>query len=131
MKIFPQDDLILVRYMEKKNITPQGIEIPESVKADLVFAEVIEVGQGAPTQNGSRVPHSVKPKDIVMLSSRGACFPVEYGNIFATKSKGMPRLALVPRDSVMAVVILENGETLGNPVKTATPSESLLVGAEA
>ncbi len=67
MKIRPLQDRILVRRIEAENRTKGGIIIPDSAKEKPIEGEVIAVGGGKATENGTVRPVDVKVGDKVLF----------------------------------------------------------------
>jgi len=68
MKIRPLQDRVLVRRIEKDNITKGGIIIPDTAKEKPQEAEVVAVGNGKVLENGEVRPLAVKVGDTIMFS---------------------------------------------------------------
>lgn len=68
MKIKPLNDQVLVEPIKEENVTKGGIVIPESVdKERPTKGKVISVGPGKLTENGERLPMSVKEGDVILF----------------------------------------------------------------
>jgi chaperonin GroES len=70
-KIRPILDQVLLKRSKNETLTPGGLVIPESAQEKSVTAEVLAVGEGAFSPAGVRIPLSVKPGDVVILSKWG------------------------------------------------------------
>ena len=69
MKIRPLGDKVVVKRAEAKDVTPGGIIIPEAAKEKPLEAEVVAVGPGKPSKDGtSFVEPEVKVGDRVLLA---------------------------------------------------------------
>lgn len=68
MKIRPLQDRLLVKRVEKEELTPGGIIIPDSAKEKPQEAEVVAVGNGKITDSGEVRALEVKVGDIILFS---------------------------------------------------------------
>lgn len=66
MKIKPLADRIVLKAIESQEITKGGIVIPDTAKEKPQEAEVVAVGRGKKSANGSITPLSVKVGDKVL-----------------------------------------------------------------
>lgn len=55
-KIKPLLDYILVKPLEKEEVTPSGIYLPDSAKEKPQIGEIVAVGPGAFNDRGERIP---------------------------------------------------------------------------
>jgi chaperonin GroES len=69
MKLTPIGDRVLVKRCEAEEKTAGGIVLPDSAKEKPKQGEVIAVGTGRMTDDGERVPLSVKKGDRVLFTS--------------------------------------------------------------
>ncbi len=67
MKVKPLYDRILVKRMEPKEQVKGGIIIPDTAKEKPLEAKVVAVGEGKITENGKKVPLTVKEGDHVLI----------------------------------------------------------------
>jgi chaperonin GroES len=68
MSIKPLADRVLLEPVEEEKITESGIYLPETAKEKPVMAKVVEVGPGKTTDEGKRIPLTVKQGDVVVFS---------------------------------------------------------------
>jgi chaperonin GroES len=66
MGVKPLEDRVLVRPIEKSNMTESGLYLPESSKERPVQGEVVAVGPGKRLDNGKVAPLSVKKGDRIV-----------------------------------------------------------------
>ena len=66
-KIRPLQDRILVKRLEEKEVKKGGIIIPDTAKEKPQEAEVIAIGPGKVTKDGTRQPMSVKVGDKILF----------------------------------------------------------------
>jgi len=69
--IKPLHDRVIIERTEKEEKTKGGIIIPETAKEKPVRGKVIAVGEGRRMQDGTLVPLSVKPGDMVLFGRYG------------------------------------------------------------
>jgi len=67
--ITPLGDNVIVERLEAQKTTKGGIVLPDSAKEKPREGIVIAVGEGRLSEDGKRIPVSVKPKDRVIFSS--------------------------------------------------------------
>ena len=67
MKIRPLHDRVVVRRMAEETTTASGIVIPDSATEKPAEGEVIAVGKGATSDNGTVTPLDVKVGDKVLF----------------------------------------------------------------
>ena len=67
-KLQPLGDRVVVKAIEREEITKGGIVLPDTVKEKPQEGEVIAVGPGKLTDDGKRIPMDVKVKDIVIYA---------------------------------------------------------------
>jgi chaperonin GroES len=66
--IKPLSDRVLVEPVEKEEITPGGIVLPETAKEKPQEGIVLAAGPGRLLENGERAPMEVKVKDRVLYA---------------------------------------------------------------
>ncbi len=66
-KFTPLQDRILVKRLEEKEVKKGGIIIPDTAKEKPQEAEVIGVGPGKVTKDGTRQPVGVKVGDKILF----------------------------------------------------------------
>ncbi len=71
MKIRPLDDRIVVQPMEAEEKTAGGIVLPDTAKEKPQKGKVIAVGDGRVTDEGKRIPVSVKKGDVILYAKYG------------------------------------------------------------
>jgi len=67
----PMADRVLVKPMEKEEMTKSGIYLPDTVKEKPQEGEVLAVGPGKMTDDGKRIAMDVKVGDIVIYAKYG------------------------------------------------------------
>jgi chaperonin GroES len=67
MNLRPLNDRVVVRRMEEEKTTAGGIVLPDSAKEKPAKGEVLAVGEGKRSDNGSIIPMSVKVGDKVLF----------------------------------------------------------------
>lgn len=77
--IRPLGDRILVKTLEREEVTKSGIVLPDSAKEKPQEAEVIAVGTGKVLENGKKVPLDIKEGDKVIFSKYGGT-EIKYNN---------------------------------------------------
>lgn len=94
MTLQPLADRIVAKPVEADSASPAGILLPDQAKEKTQVAEVLAVGPGRQTDDGKRVPMSVKVGDKIVHS--------EYGpNRF---KQGTEELLILKEEDVLAVV---------------------------
>lgn len=66
MGVKPLEDRVLVRPVEKSNVTESGLYLPESSKERPVQGDVVAVGPGKRLDNGKTASLSVKKGDRIV-----------------------------------------------------------------
>lgn len=68
-KIVPRGDLVLIRKLPTRERTTEGgIHLPQSMKRDFLFAEVLDVGCGRWLECGERgMADDLEPGDVVLV----------------------------------------------------------------
>ena len=94
MSIRPLHDRVVVRRLDEERTTAGGIVLPDSATEKPMEGEVISVGNGKISENGTVRPLDVKPGDKVL-----------FGKYSGTEVKVDGEELLVMReDDIMAVV---------------------------
>jgi chaperonin GroES len=70
-KLQPLDDRLVVKPIQKEEMTKSGIFIPDTAKEKPQEGEVISVGPGKMTDEGKRIPMDLKVGDRVIYSKYG------------------------------------------------------------
>ena len=70
-KLQPTADRLVVRPVEKEEVTKGGIVIPDTVKEKPQEGEVLAVGPGRLTEDGKRIAMEVKVGDRVIYAKYG------------------------------------------------------------
>ena len=70
-KLQPLADRILVKPIEKEEMTKSGIYLPDTAKEKPQEGEVLAVGPGRYGEEGDRIPMDVKVGDIVIYAKYG------------------------------------------------------------
>ncbi|GKG92242.1 10 kDa chaperonin [Desulfovibrionaceae bacterium] len=68
MKLKPLNDRVLVKRLESEEKTAGGLYIPDTAKEKPSKGQVVAVGPGKITENGSRVAMAVKKGDEVLFN---------------------------------------------------------------
>jgi len=71
IKIQPLADRVLVRPIEREEVTKGGIVLPDTAKEKPQEGEVLAVGPGRLSEDGERIPMDVKVGDIVIYAKYG------------------------------------------------------------
>jgi chaperonin GroES len=71
IKIQPLADRVLVRPIEREEVTKGGIVLPDTVKERPVEGEVLAVGPGKLADDGKRVPMDIKVGDRIVYTKYG------------------------------------------------------------
>ena len=67
----PMADRLVVKPIEREEVTKGGIFLPDSAKEKPQEGEVVAVGAGRLSEEGQRIPMDVKVGDIVIYSKYG------------------------------------------------------------
>lgn len=67
MSIRPLNDRVVVKRLDSETTSPGGILIPDQAKEKPINAEVIAVGEGKPSDNGTIRALTVKAGDRVLI----------------------------------------------------------------
>ena len=70
-KIQPLDDRVLLEPLEAEETTAGGIVLPDTAQEKPQQAKVVAVGDGRLSEEGNRIPVSVKAGDTVVYSKFG------------------------------------------------------------
>lgn len=70
-KIQPLADRVVIKPIEREEVTKGGIVIPDTVKERPQEGKVVAVGPGRLSEDGNRVTMDVKVGDIVVYSKYG------------------------------------------------------------
>ena len=77
----PLADRVLIRTEKEVTKTAGGIIIPESAETrDTKIGVVVSVGEGIYTNDGVKIPMTVKPGDKVMMPFAGSAQKVKLGD---------------------------------------------------
>jgi chaperonin GroES len=71
IKLQPLADRVVVRPIEKEEVTKGGIVLPDTAKERPMEGEVIAAGPGKMTDEGKRIAMDVKVGDIVVYAKYG------------------------------------------------------------
>ena len=71
IKIKPLADRLVVRPIEREEVTKGGIVLPDTVKEKPQEGEILAVGPGRLTEDGKRIAMDVKVGDIVLYAKYG------------------------------------------------------------
>ncbi len=71
VKLQPMADRLVVRPIEREEVTKGGIYIPDTVKEKPQEGEVLAVGPGRLSEDGKRIAMEVKVGDIVLYTRYG------------------------------------------------------------
>ena len=71
IKLQPLADRLVVRPIEREEVTKGGIVLPDTVKERPQEGEVLAVGPGRLTEDGKRIAMEVKVGDIVIYAKYG------------------------------------------------------------
>ncbi len=71
MKLKPLSDRLVVKRLEKDEVTPSGIVLPDTVKEKPDEGEVVAVGPGRLNDKGERIKMDVQVGDKVLFTKYG------------------------------------------------------------
>ena len=71
VKIQPLADRVIVKPIEREEVTKGGIVLPDTIKEKPQEGEVLAVGPGRLSEDGKRVVMDVKVGDIVIYARYG------------------------------------------------------------
>ena len=83
----PMGDRVLVKPTERDDVSPGGIFLPDTAKEKPQEGEVVAVGPGRVTEDGSRVPMDLKKGEIVLYAKYGGTEIKEDGNDYLMLSE--------------------------------------------
>jgi chaperonin GroES len=71
VKFKPMADRVLVKPIEREEVTRGGIVVPDTAKEKPQEGKVLAVGDGRLSEDGKRIPLDVKVGDIVIFAKYG------------------------------------------------------------
>ena len=71
IKLKPMADRVLVKPIEREEVTRGGIVVPDTAKEKPQEGKVLAVGDGRLSEDGKRIPLDVKVGDIVIFAKYG------------------------------------------------------------
>ena len=71
LKLQPMADRLVVKPIEREEVTKGGIFLPDTAKEKPQEGEVLAVGPGRLTEDGKRIAMDVKVGDIVIYTKYG------------------------------------------------------------
>ncbi len=71
VKLEPLADRLVVRPIEKEEVTKGGIVLPDTVREKPQEGEILAVGPGRLSEDGKRIAMDVKVGDIVIYAKYG------------------------------------------------------------
>ena len=71
IKIQPLADRLVVRPIEREEVTKGGLVLPDTAKEKPQEGEVLAVGPGRLSEDGKRIAMDVKVKDTVLYTKYG------------------------------------------------------------
>ena len=71
LELQPLGDRLVVKPMEREEVTKGGIFLPDTAKEKPQEGEVLAVGPGRLTEDGKRIAMDVKVGDVVMYAKYG------------------------------------------------------------
>ena len=71
VKLQPLADRLVVKPIEKDEVTKGGIFLPDTAKEKPQEGKVIAVGQGRLSDDGKRIPMDIKVGDVVIYAKYG------------------------------------------------------------
>jgi chaperonin GroES len=96
LKLQPLGDRLVVRPIEREEVTKGGIVLPDTAKEKPQEGEVLAVGPGRLTEDGKRIATDIKVGDIVIYAKYGGIeikvddeelLILREGDILAQKTK--------------------------------------------
>lgn len=95
LKLRPLADRVVVEPIDREEVTPSGIILPETAKERPQEGRVIAVGPGRVDENGKRVPLEVKVGDRVLFAKyAGTEFKVDTAK----------KLLILKESDILAVI---------------------------
>jgi chaperonin GroES len=80
-------DRVLVRPIEREDVSPGGIFLPDTAKEKPQEGEIVAVGPGRLTEDGSRVPMDLKKGELVLYAKYGGTEIKEDGTDYLMLSE--------------------------------------------
>ena len=71
IKLQPLADRLVVKPIEREDVTKGGIVLPDTAKEKPQEGEVLAVGPGRLSEDGKRMPMDIKVGDIVIYAKYG------------------------------------------------------------
>ena len=71
IKLQPLADRIVIKPIEKEEVTKGGIVLPNTIREKPLEGKVLAVGPGRMTDDGKRIPLDVKVGDVVVYAKYG------------------------------------------------------------
>ena len=71
VKLEPLADRMVVKPIEREEVTKGGIVLPDTAKEKPQEGEVLAVGPGRMSDDGVRIPMDIKKGDVVLYSKYG------------------------------------------------------------
>ena len=71
VKLEPLADRLVVKPIEKEEVTKSGLVIPDTAKEKPQEGEVLAVGPGRMTEEGKRIPMDIKVGEVVIYAKYG------------------------------------------------------------
>jgi len=71
VKLQPMADRVVVKPIEREEMTKSGIYLPDTAKEKPQEGEVLAVGPGRMSEDGKRIAMDVKPGDVVVYAKYG------------------------------------------------------------
>ena len=71
IKLQPLADRVVVKPIEREEVTKGGIVLPDTVKEKPQEGKVIAVGKGRVSDDGKQIPMNVKVGDVVIYAKYG------------------------------------------------------------
>jgi chaperonin GroES len=96
LKLQPLGDRLVVKPIEREEVTKGGIVLPDTAKEKPQEGEVLAVGPGRLTEDGKRIATDIKVGDIVIYAKYGGIeikvddeelLILREGDILAQKTK--------------------------------------------
>ena len=80
--ITPLGDRVLIKPVEREEITRGGIVLPDTVKEKPQEGEILAVGPGRTTDDGKKIPIGLEKGDIIIYAKYGGIELKEDGEDF-------------------------------------------------
>ena len=71
VKLEPLADRLVVKPIEKEEVTKSGLVLPDTAKEKPQEGEVLAVGPGRMTEEGKRIPMDIKVGEVVIYAKYG------------------------------------------------------------